>query len=186
LNAGKLDAGRRLAGKGGRPVATKMDFTPDEWKTLLESVMMAGIAVTAADPRGLWGSLKESVANARAIMAAKHDPEATGLIRALAGEFETSEGRAAARDGLSSQLSGKRPSEIVAQSIKVIKEAAALVNAKAPEDADSFKSWLQHISEAVAAAAMEGGFLGFGGVRVSESEKATLAEISASLGLESP
>ena len=30
---------------------------------------------------------------------------------------------------------------------------------------------------------MEGGFLGFGGVRVSEAEKATLAEISGALGL---
>ena len=34
-------------------MAGKTDFTPDEWKTLLESVMMAGLAVTAADPRGL-------------------------------------------------------------------------------------------------------------------------------------
>jgi hypothetical protein len=39
----------------------KSDFTSDEWKTLLESAMMAGIAVTAADPSGLWGKLKESI-----------------------------------------------------------------------------------------------------------------------------
>ena len=36
----------------------KSNFTPDEWKLLLESVMTAGIAVTAADPSGLWGSAK--------------------------------------------------------------------------------------------------------------------------------
>ena len=42
-------------------MVTKSDFTPDEWKQLLESVMMAGIAVTAADPSGLWGTLKESL-----------------------------------------------------------------------------------------------------------------------------
>jgi hypothetical protein len=34
-------------------MAGKSDFTPAEWTTLLESVMMAGIAVTAADPSGL-------------------------------------------------------------------------------------------------------------------------------------
>jgi hypothetical protein len=34
----------------------------------------------------------------------------------------------------------------------------------------------------VADASTEGGFLGFGGVKVSEAEKATLAEIAAALG----
>ena len=37
------------------------NFTPEEWKLLLESVMMAGIAVSAAEPSGLWGLLKENV-----------------------------------------------------------------------------------------------------------------------------
>ena len=40
----------------------KSNFTPDEWKLLLESVTMAGIAITAAEPHGLWGLLKESFA----------------------------------------------------------------------------------------------------------------------------
>ena len=33
----------------------KSNFAPDEWKLLLESVMMASIAITAAEPHGLWG-----------------------------------------------------------------------------------------------------------------------------------
>jgi len=37
-------------------MADKSNFTPDEWKLILESVTMAGIAVSAADPSGLWGS----------------------------------------------------------------------------------------------------------------------------------
>jgi hypothetical protein len=41
----------------------KTNFTSEEWKTLLESAMMAAIAVTAADPSGLWGTLKESMAS---------------------------------------------------------------------------------------------------------------------------
>jgi hypothetical protein len=47
--------------------------------------MMAGIAVTAADPSGLWGTLKESMANARTVMGAAHDPSATGLVHAISG-----------------------------------------------------------------------------------------------------
>jgi hypothetical protein len=160
-------------------MAGKSDFTPAEWTTLLESVMMAGIAVTAADPSGLWGTLKESMASAHAVMGAARDASANELV----SEFETGEGRAAAREGLRTQLSGKKPPEITATALDVLKQAAAIVDAKAPSDASAFKSWLRHIAQAVAEASTEGGFLGFGGVPVSEAEKATLAQISAKLGV---
>jgi hypothetical protein len=45
------------------------------------------------------------------------------------------------------------------------------------------QSWLREISQHVAEAAKECGFLGIGGVAVSEAEKATLAEISSALKL---
>jgi hypothetical protein len=47
----------------------------------------------------------------------------------------------------------------------------------------SFKGRLRQINQHVAEASTEGGFLGFGGVPVSESEKATLTEISSALRL---
>ena len=34
----------------------KSNFTPDEWKLLLESPMAAGIAISAAEPSGLGPS----------------------------------------------------------------------------------------------------------------------------------
>jgi hypothetical protein len=71
----------------------------------------------------------------------------------------------------------------VAKSLEILKQAAGIVSANAPGDAAAFKAWLQHISQAVAEAATEGGFLGFGGVRVSDAEKATLAHIAESLGV---
>jgi hypothetical protein len=43
-------------------MADKTNFTKEEWTLLLESPMIAGMAVTAADPSGLWGLLKESFA----------------------------------------------------------------------------------------------------------------------------
>jgi hypothetical protein len=57
------------------------------------------------------------------------------------------------------------------------------VDAKAPGDAAAFKGWLRRISQHVAEAASEGGFLGIGGVAVSDAEKATLQEISSALKL---
>jgi hypothetical protein len=35
----------------------------DEWAKILQGVMMVGMAVSAAEPSGLWGTLKESLAS---------------------------------------------------------------------------------------------------------------------------
>jgi hypothetical protein len=164
-------------------MASKSDFTPEEWKTILESTMMAGIAVTAADPSGLWGTLQEGMASARAVLGAGRDDGASDLVRAVSADFETSEGRSAARDGLREKLRGKTPNDITAAALDALRRAAQIVEAKAPNDAAGFKAWLHRISRQVAEASTKGGFLGFGGERVSEQEKATLAQISSSLGL---
>lgn len=55
----------------------KSNFTSDEWKVLLESVTMAGIAITASEPSGLWGLLKESFAEGGELVKAKMDPTRT-------------------------------------------------------------------------------------------------------------
>jgi hypothetical protein len=36
-------------------MAVKTNFTKGEWTLLLESPMIAGMDVAAADPSGLWG-----------------------------------------------------------------------------------------------------------------------------------
>jgi len=164
-------------------MADKSNFAPDEWKLLLESVTMAGIAVTAADPSGLWGLLKESLAESGALVQAKMDPAANPLIKAVVADFETAQGRRAARDGLKEKLAGSKPAEIKARCIETLRQAGAVVDAKAPGEAAAFKGWLRQISQHVAEAATEGGFLGIGGTAVSEAEKATLTEISSALKL---
>ena len=73
---------------------------------------MAGIAVSAAEPSGLWGLLKESFAEGSALMTAKMDPGADALIKAVVDDFETSEGRSTARDGLKDKFTGSKPTEI--------------------------------------------------------------------------
>jgi hypothetical protein len=63
-----------------------------------------------------------------------------------------------------------------------LREASAILNAKAPQEAAGFTAWLQAIGQKVAEASSEGGFLGIGGVQVSDAEKATIADISKALG----
>jgi hypothetical protein len=160
-------------------MANKTNFTSDEWKLLLEGVMMAGIAVTAAEPHGLWGTLKEGFASAQAMEAGKAG--SSELIKALVADLETSQGRSIAREGLREQLKDSKPAEIKTKSVDTLRQVAALLDAKAPQEASAVKAWLMGISTHVAEASKEGGFLGFGGVSVSDAEKATLAEIQAAL-----
>ena len=37
-------------------MTNKSNFTSDEWKLILSSPMLVGMAVTLADPSGLWGT----------------------------------------------------------------------------------------------------------------------------------
>ena len=131
----------------------KSNFTPEEWKLLLESVTMAGIAITAAEPSGLWGLLRESFAEGTELAKAKMDAQTNSLIKAVVADFETTQGRSIARDGLKEQLAGSKPAEIKAKCIEMLRKAAAVVDAKAPGDAGAFKAWLRQISQHVAEAA---------------------------------
>jgi hypothetical protein len=165
-------------------MADKASFTNDEWTLLLESPMIAGMAVTAADPSGLWGLLKESFAGGTALTQAETNANTNGLVKAVVTDFSSSEGRSAARDGLNAKFANSQPPDMKNKAIDSLRQVSALLDAKAPSDSAAFKAWLRQISQNTAEAATEGGGLfGIGGVRVSDAEKATLAEISSALGV---
>jgi hypothetical protein len=163
-------------------MANKQNFKPDEWTKILESTMLAGMAVSAAEPSGLWGALKEAFASSSALAAAKSDAGSNELVKAVVADFETKEGRSAVKEALRQHLAGAEPADAVQRSLANLREVSTILNAKAPQDAAGFKAWLQAISKNVAEASSEGGFLGIGGVQVSDAEKATLADISKALG----
>ena len=164
-------------------MADKTNFTPEEWKVALSSPMFAGLAVTLAEPSGIWGMLKESMASARAMLTAASDPNSSALMKAIVADMETSQGRAIARDELKADLTGKSPTGLKQEVIAKLKQAGQILDAKAPGVAPAFKIWLKAVSEQVAEAASEGGMLGFGGTKVSDAEKATISEVAKALNV---
>jgi hypothetical protein len=76
----------------------KASFTADEWSQVVRSAMTAGIAVSAAEPSGLFGMLKEGMASVRTLLEAKSNPSSDELIKAVVADLETSAGRTAACD----------------------------------------------------------------------------------------
>jgi len=162
-------------------MASKSDFTPEQWSKIVQSPLLAGFAVSAADPSGLIGTLQEGMASARALAAAKSDAGADTLIKAVVDDLLTADGRNTAREGVQKLIQGAKLDEIKARALAELGEAGKILDTVAPADAAAFKNWLNAVATAVAEAASEGGFMGFGGVKVSEAERATLGEISATL-----
>ncbi len=144
--------------------------------------MLVGMAVSAADPNGLWGLTKEAFATRSALLASKTEANSNELIEAVIAAFESKEGRSEILNALRKRLAGAEPADIVRHSLNDLRDVSAILEAKAPDDAAAFKALLIGISQQVAKAAMEHTFLGFGGVRVSEAEKATLDDIAKTLG----
>lgn len=161
-------------------MATKTDFTPEQWSKLVQAPLLAGFAVSAADPSGLIGTLQEGMASARALATAKSESSDT-LIKAVVEDLLTADGRNTAREGVQRMIQGAQLAEIKARALAELAEVGKILDSVAPADAPAFKSWLNSVATSVAEAASEGGFLGFGGVKVSENERATLAEISSIL-----
>ena len=106
----------------------KSNFTQDEWTLLLESPMIAGMAITAADPSGLWGLLKESFAGGTALTQAISSSTANPLVKAVVADFSNSEGRDAARDGLKIKFANSQPADLKTKSIDSLRRVSTLLD----------------------------------------------------------
>ena len=68
-------------------MTTKADFTEEEWATLVRSPMVAGAAISLADPGGPIEVLKETSAVVKVVTAASEDPD--GLVGEVAREVRS-------------------------------------------------------------------------------------------------
>jgi hypothetical protein len=152
-------------------MTTKADFNAEEWTTLVEAPLLAGMSVVAAE-RG--GTLKESVAVGRTYAQARQrHGESPLLDEVVASPPAMDPARLREGRGDLPQLAATR-----------LREAAALINAKASADeAQAYKQFAVTVAEAVANAHREGGFAGIGGQPVSDNEQAALDSIRSTLGL---
>jgi hypothetical protein len=136
---------------------------------------MAGMVVMLAGKSGPIQLTQELFAVSSAIAEADRTGQ-NSLVKAIAAAVKASERPAAPQQPKSIE-------EARAQATDHLRAAAALVDAGlTPAEAGEFKRWLVDVSEKVAAAAKEGGFLGFGGTQVTEEERAAMAVVADTLG----
>jgi len=157
----------------------KSDFTPEEWQQLMETPLTVSALITLSSP-ALGDAIKESMAAAKMIAKTAQSGDNSELLAALVGQLQDKEAAKAAQP----KIESKDPEEIKAQLLESVAAAAGLLDEKAtPEEATQIKQWLYDLAVVVAEAAKEGDFMGIGGVRVNESEKAMLQQLSDTLGL---
>jgi len=155
----------------------KANFTPDEWKKIVAAAPMVGLAVTCASPNGPWGVMKEMLSMGMAMAEMVQKGSSNPLIADLATDLKGRETKPEPPKDL------KDPEQCKDAALEHIRAVNELLDGKmkGPE-ADEFKRWLLTVGHRVAEAANEGGLFGFGGERVSESEKNVLRQIAFALG----
>lgn len=164
-------------------------FTEEEQFLLTNTPFTIGSAMVFAGGSGL-GTVKELFSNTKSFMeGAKTFPKNEIIVGILPNMEDRKEAKTQAKafqekskawfkeKGISS---AEQMNQLVVDNSK---EVAKLLKEKAsPEEAEEYKVWAMSIAESVAKAAKEGGFLGFGGERVSANEKEFYAKIADALG----
>lgn len=138
-------------------MATKSDFTEQEWETMHKGVTGAGLLMSVSD-RSFFDSFKEAGALARHVGEARQSGSSE-LIRELAQTRGTG-------FGLTSS-----PDEVERETLEALRTAVQTLEAKAHEDAEDYRAFVLEVAESVANAAG-------GGETV---EQATLDKIRSAL-----
>ena len=185
----------------------KSDFTPEEWQILERAPVFAAFATLAADMSGPVGLVKELEALSQALDEANLPGDAYPaheLIATVAADLRAIQssgqgwGQMLGEGDVSnseedqehpsavpgSGLDFSSPEKIKEPALVACRAAAELLARKTtPAEAEAFGRWALSVGRRVAEAAKEGGFLGIGGMLVSEKERATLNELATALGV---
>jgi len=139
-------------------MATRTDFTDEEWKTLEEGITGAGMFVALVD-HGFFDNFKEANALAHHLADA-HQKSESALVRELATGHDRPFGMTAS------------PAEVEQSTVATLQQAVAALEAKAPEDLPAYRQVVLDVAQSVAEAAKG----------VSATENAALEKIHAALG----
>jgi hypothetical protein len=120
-------------------MASKADFTEQEWEQLRKGVTGAGLFVSLAD-RSFFDTFKEAGALAKHLGEARRGNESQ-LIRELAETRGSGFGLTA------------HPGEIESGTLEALRSAVATLEQKAPGETDAYRAFVLEVARSVSAAA---------------------------------
>ncbi len=166
----------------------------EEWAQVIAAPASVGALVVTADPSGPMGLIGEFRAIMKSIKeyvdAHAGDSPLMGALQSHLTTKPSEEEEAQMKEWAQTEkesMKAAKPNTVEEMKQMVrdrTTETFAMLRAKGADEMDinTFKVMLITVAEATAEASKEGGFLGFGGVRVSDAEQTMLAQIRAELG----
>jgi hypothetical protein len=139
-------------------MATRTDFTDEEWTAMQSGITGAGYYVATVD-RGFFDTFKEASALARHLRET-HERSDNELIRELAAGHDRPFGVTAS------------PQEIEQGTVTALQQGVAALEAKSPDDLPAYRAFVLDVAQSVAAAAKD----------VSAQENQALDSIRSALG----
>jgi hypothetical protein len=155
-------------------MTTKADFTDEEWARLERAPIVAGMAISLADPGGPIEALKETAASVKTILETAKTGGDGELVDAVAKDV------AAMAQQRQNPVGDFKPKGAMAgeEILEELRAVNGILTEKATaEEADAFRKWLLGAAQRTADAAKEGGFMGFNAERVSEGEQRMLDKL---------
>jgi hypothetical protein len=138
-------------------MASKADFTEQEWEQLRKGATGAGLLVSVSD-RSFFDSFKEAGSLAKHLAGGRSGE--SELVRELAGQRGSGFGVRSS------------PAEIETETLDAIRGAVSTLQAKAPDEVEAYRSFVLEVAEAVGKAAGGG----------EAAEAATIEKIRGALG----
>ena len=156
-------------------MTTKADFTEEEWAQLGRAPLVAGMAITLADPGGPIETLRESSAALQTVLEAAQSGKYDEFVQAVAADF-ADKARRRQNPMAGFKPKGRDAGDEVLAELRAVNRL--LVDKLTPEERDQFREWLKTAAQRAATAAKEGGFLGFRAELVSEREQQMLDQLA--------
>jgi hypothetical protein len=160
-------------------MTSRTDFTDEEWQRLGRAPLVAGMAISFADPGGPIEALKETNASLRTVLEAAESGDHGAFVQAVAKDV-ADQARHRHNPLQDFKPRGTDARQEIEDEMRAVNDL--LVAKTTPEEADAFREWLKQSAQAAALAAKEGGFLGFKAERVSENEQQMLEKLGAIFG----
>ena len=159
-------------------MTSKDAFTEDEWVRIRRAPLIAGMAISIADPGGPIEMTKETMAS---LKAASSPPSNEELLVAVSQDIM------AMGQQKQNPIGGFKVQNAALAGKEILDELGAandIVTTKAtPDEAAGFRGWLVAVAQAAADSAKEGGFMGFGAEQVSQGERTMIDQLEATLGV---
>ncbi len=146
-------------------MATKDDFTAEEWEAISDGPVYAGLMTITASK---GGTFRETFSMSKSWTEARQRHGESELLDAIVAEKP--------------KLDEKPGSAIELHNagIQMLQQAVQVIEAKSPDDLGSYRSFVTGLAEGVAEAHEEHG------EKVSTGERSVLDEIAGALGSDAP